>query len=726
MRELHSHIYYGGNIGLSNARMSIECAAVYGRISDRRVYLYADSPLQHSDKFFDDLFDCPANLIFVREKNPDPELATIPAYGSGVVFTNKKEVPNDFAMGRPFFHAVRHLRDHAKIATDTRPTLAFYSHVFHMDEDTKQVIYDYIKDGFKPKQKYLDIAEEVIWELMTKFGESFNSTHIRRGDRLQGGQPDIPCDYIIDKFRLSFHPNELLLIHSDEKDREWFKPLIDSEYKKIVFCEDYLAQYSLDGAESGLVSMIIASYSKDFIGTLASTFTSYINRMRMYNGYQEEFKFLFPMFGVPLDQRGCMVYKNGYNIHKSTWSQLEMGDMLGVSFWAREWPELQPKTLKGYKYVPSFQGNIAEPIKELPINNMILKNAITPDEQKNIVVRMNQTPLQHEGANDSKHYGESWGTGFPMNDALFAGIIERLTPRMEELFGVPLEPSGLYARIYRNGGYLGSHVDRPDLEYTASVCVVEPEKPWFLFVEGDELTNGNPYAVNIGALDAGAMNGTKKNHWRDTLVCDEEDMGMYVFFHWKQAAPQKNVLEENWYHVEDNFISDELVTEVNSLLLQTEFVDSMVKEGELIHVNPAVRSNKTVVMQTIPQRLRDIISDVDKRVCAKIGASLNRVEGMQILKYVKGQYFTPHLDCNFSPPNDREFTYIVYLTDVESGGQTNFPQVGMQVEAKAGRLVVWRNMENGQCNQMTMHESIPVFKGRKQVMVNWVFQYPKT
>ena len=114
------------------------------------------------------------------------------------------------------------------------------------------------------------------------------------------------------------NPEDLLLIHTDERDRQWFSPLLESEYRKILFCEDFISPHGLDGAESGLVSMMVASHSDDFIGTICSTFTSYINRMRMYNGKKEEFKFLFPMMNVPLDEKGRMVYRRGvYNPEKS-------------------------------------------------------------------------------------------------------------------------------------------------------------------------------------------------------------------------------------------------------------------------------------------------------------------------------------------------------------------------------------------------------------------------
>lgn len=346
MRELHSHIYWYGQIGLSNARMSIECAAIYGKLSNRKVFLYGSKPLQHSDKFFDDLFDCPDDVDFIRSEPEIENKSTIRPYGENVVYS-MGQTPEDFLAGRENF-IIDPFGGEDSIATSWHMTLAFYSNVFFLEQEIKHLIYNYIKDSFVPKRKYRDICSQII----KSFGvEKFNSIHIRRGDKLGAGQPDIPCQNIIDKIRQSLSPDELLLIHTDERDKAWFSPLLESEYKKILFCEDFIDPYSFDGAESGLVSMMVASHSEDFIGTICSTFTSYINRMRMYNGKREEFKFLFPMMGVSLDDRGCMIYRDGvYSPNKSTWSQMDMAGMMGVAFWAREWPELEPICMGAYKY----------------------------------------------------------------------------------------------------------------------------------------------------------------------------------------------------------------------------------------------------------------------------------------------------------------------------------------------------------------------------------------
>jgi len=83
------------------------------------------------------------------------------------------------------------------------------------------------------------------------------------------------------------------------------------------------------------------------------------------------------------------------------------------------------------------------------------------------------------------------------------------------------------------------------------------------------------------------------------------------------------------------------------------------------------------------------------------------------------------MDCTYSPGNDREFTYLVYLNDVEDGGQTRFTARNVTVEAKAGRLLVWRNMKDDVCLSESMHEGAPVLKGVKLVFVDWVFQFKK-
>lgn len=721
MKEFHSKVYQDGFIGMCNALMSVECAMVFGNVSDREVYLYQSKSLQHSQKHINDLFDFPSNIHFVHKQEIDPVgKITIPSFFENVLYTNTSPDAS-YVSGRSVFN-INSIDSVPSVRTNSDNNLAFYSNVFYLDDAVSNRIYNYIKDSIKPKSKYEDIANEIIWGVWLKYGD-YASIHVRRGDKLYAGQPDIDCRYIAERLSHSIVDGDNLLIHTDEQDKSFFNPLA-SKYN-VIFVEDEIQKYHLDGAESGLVSILVASHSSDFIGTLGSTFSSYIQRYRVYNGLKEEFKYLYPMFDAPLDIIGRMVKHQNFNSRKAAWAQMDMGIMLRIAFWAREWPEFIPFPLRAEL---EKKWSITSPkISQPKENNMYIENVISEKEQTDIVIMMNKKSLQWEG--HDPHFKNSWGMGAELDDPILGPILNRLTPEIERIFGKELEPSGLYTRIYRNGGFLKAHIDRPDLEYTASLCVVAPDVDWHLWVDGDESTNNNPIAINIGARDAAVMNGRVRNHWREELVCDDDDMGMYIFFHWKAKSEPANVLQDSWYHIEDNFVSESTLTEINTLLQGVDFVDAMVKESvdgkDVIRVNPAVRSNKTAASHTFPARLNEIINQLDERVCRMVGVNIDRKEGMVILRYGKGQYFTPHLDCNFSPPNDREYTYIIYLNTVETGGQTNFPNANVKVEAVAGRLLVWKNMTDGVCDHNTMHESIPVLKGRKEVMVNWIFQRTK-
>ena len=364
---------------------------------------------------------------------------------------------------------------------------------------------------------------------------------------------------------------------------------------------------------------------------------------------------------------------------------------------------------------------------------MYFANVITKDEQYELIKAINMANLQYEGHDN--HYAVSYGAGFwndsPGMDGLspvMRSVFERLTAVAEKEFGKKLVPSGLYGRVNRNGAKLEPHIDRDVLEYTASLCLVEPDQRWYLRIETEE--GKPPISVSIEQRAAAMMNGRKKKHWREPLVCDETDMAMYLFFHWKEykEEPQqvKDVLSDGWFYQEDGFITDSQADRMIELIGQSTLVDSMVKESDKIHVNLAVRSNKTTAVHTHPAELNAMIAEIDRRALNIIGGiSPARLEGAVILVYNKGQYFVPHMDCNHNPSNDREYTYILYLDNTIEGGETVFTNAGMSVTPKKGRFIVWRNMINGTCDPDSMHEAKPVTKGRKTVLVNWVFQKDK-
>mmetsp|Transcript_5321 Transcript_5321/g.6946 ORF Transcript_5321/g.6946 Transcript_5321/m.6946 type:complete len:501 (+) Transcript_5321:69-1571(+) len=105
-------------------------------------------------------------------------------------------------------------------------------------------------------------------------------------------------------------------------------------------------------------------------------------------------------------------------------------------------------------------------------------------------------------------------------------------------------------------------------------------------------------------------------------------------------------------------------------------------------------------------------------------------EQFQLLKYDVGQFYRGHHDM--SPKSDgnaggvRILTFFLYLSDVEEGGETAFPRLGLKVKPKKGRAILWPSVtnENPDAQDMrTFHEALPVEKGRKYAANHWIHSH---
>ena len=66
---------------------------------------------------------------------------------------------------------------------------------------------------------------------------------------------------------------------------------------------------------------------------------------------------------------------------------------------------------------------------------------------------------------------------------------------------------------------------------------------------------------------------------------------------------------------------------------------------------------------------------------------------------------------------------MVYLNAVDSGGETEFPELDLKIVPEPGLLVMWDNMDrSGQPNRATRHAALPVGAGTKYVVTQWYRQ----
>ncbi|XP_038044858.1 uncharacterized protein LOC119719459 [Patiria miniata] len=96
----------------------------------------------------------------------------------------------------------------------------------------------------------------------------------------------------------------------------------------------------------------------------------------------------------------------------------------------------------------------------------------------------------------------------------------------------------------------------------------------------------------------------------------------------------------------------------------------------------------------------------------------------QITSYRNGIGYKTHTDCTIGNRDlrDRMGTILVYLQDVEEGGQTEFPELGISVRPRKGRAITWNNEDiDGTCDPYSIHAAKPVIKGHKIILQRWYY-----
>jgi prolyl 4-hydroxylase len=107
-------------------------------------------------------------------------------------------------------------------------------------------------------------------------------------------------------------------------------------------------------------------------------------------------------------------------------------------------------------------------------------------------------------------------------------------------------------------------------------------------------------------------------------------------------------------------------------------------------------------------------------------------EVLQIQKYEVGGRFDAHSDY-FDPSNpgsqshlqrggQRVATIIYYLNDVEEGGSTVFPNLGIRVRPERGAALYFHNCDPVNHNPIinSLHGGEPVTAGVKWIVTKWI------
>jgi len=142
-------------------------------------------------------------------------------------------------------------------------------------------------------------------------------------------------------------------------------------------------------------------------------------------------------------------------------------------------------------------------------------------------------------------------------------------------------------------------------------------------------------------------------------------------------------------------------------------------------VNKVVSEIRTSRGMFFEEQENPFIHRIEMRISQLMNVPIEHAEGLQVLHYGPGQEYRAHYDF-FNPNspsarNNRISTLVIYLNDVEEGGETVFPMLDVAVKPKRGSAVYFEYFYRDQAiNNLTLHSSIPVVRGEKWVATQWM------
>jgi prolyl 4-hydroxylase len=198
------------------------------------------------------------------------------------------------------------------------------------------------------------------------------------------------------------------------------------------------------------------------------------------------------------------------------------------------------------------------------------------------------------------------------------------------------------------------------------------------------------------------------SHVGNTIVIEDREIQIVSRF------------EEPLIVVLENVLSDE---ECETLIDMSKNKVKRSKIGVSREINDIRTSSGTFLEEN------EIATIIERRIASIMNVPVEHGEGLHILNYKPGQEYKAHYDFfaenSSAAKNNRISTLVMYLNDVEEGGETFFPKLNLSVSPKKGTAVYFEYFyQDTSLNELTLHGGAPVTKGEKWVATQWVRRKP--
>ena len=381
MRRLFIPGYY---CGFSNMKMSLDIAIVLAHLTDRVLVPYRfrlprrlpPEPGRILEPLLvPHLFEIPVPWSdeWVRKTwISAPE--ALPCQWPSVfesVFCFPGSVPADdgdfrrFRNGRAHVVVLTPQQDEAPDLHVNTHALGHYSYFFYLDDVRRRQVVDLMK-RVRPKRPYREVADRIAATL-----GSFNAIHLRRADFVTNDlakdkysrAASISGQEIVANLASRMNRDDPLVICTDGSSREEIFGPIQRYFRETVFLDRYFREDAAiramiselprdDEGALALLTQLVASKAAVFAGTMFSTFTALIHRLRGFDGREPNFLYCYNDFVSPLvrfDRCEFLPVDDG----PYSWNRVRYPISPDAYSWMREWPESFGAALPSFADAPS-------------------------------------------------------------------------------------------------------------------------------------------------------------------------------------------------------------------------------------------------------------------------------------------------------------------------------------------------------------------------------------
>lgn len=144
------------------------------------------------------------------------------------------------------------------------------------------------------------------------------------------------------------------------------------------------------------------------------------------------------------------------------------------------------------------------------------------------------------------------------------------------------------------------------------------------------------------------------------------------------------------------------------------------------------RTSSTCHYTNLGKEGKKVLDKIDNKICNYLQLSSEFGEFVQIQHYVRRNEFKLHHDFfdttsakEMEKQGNRTWTFMVFLNNVERGGETYFKTINVKFQPEQGMALLWHNLNvDGSPNYNTMHAGLPIVAGEKYIITKWFREMP--